>query len=93
MTLLSFLKKLHFQAINLTGNMDQRSRLGNLNRFKSGGYNILVTTEVASRGMDIPSVNYVINFDVPSNHKDYIHRVGRTARAGKAGSAFTLVSM
>ena len=59
---------------------------------QSGGRKILVATDLASRGLDIPSVNAVINYDVPSNPKDYVHRVGRTARAGKKGSAVTLVT-
>lgn len=53
---------------------------------------VLVATDVASRGLDIPSVDLVVNYDVPSNAKDYIHRVGRTARAGRAGRAVTVVS-
>ena len=52
----------------------------------------MVATDLASRGLDIPSINAVLNYDVPSNPKDYVHRVGRTARAGKTGSAITLVT-
>ncbi len=67
-------------------------RLGALNKFKAGDKKILIATDVASRGLDIPSVDAVINYDIPLNTKDYIHRVGRTARAGKAGKAITIVT-
>ncbi len=72
--------------------MSQPQRLNALNLFKSGERNIFVATDVGSRGLDIPDVEFVINFDVPQHSKDYIHRVGRTARAGKSGKALTLVT-
>jgi ATP-dependent RNA helicase DDX47/RRP3 len=87
-----FLNKLGFKAVALFGKLTQDRRLESLNKFKSKGKNILVATEVASRGLDIPSVDVVINYDVPSQSKNYIHRVGRTARAGRAGRALTLVT-
>jgi len=86
------LRMLGFQAVPLHGQLSQSSRLGALAKFKSGGRNILVATDVASRGLDIPSVDIVINYDVPTNSKDYIHRVGRTARAGRAGKSITIVT-
>ena len=63
-----------------------------LNKFKAGERSILVATDVASRGLDIPSVDFVLNYDVPANSKDYVHRVGRTARAGRSGRSLTLVT-
>lgn len=70
----------------------QHKRLAALNKFKAGDRSIMVATDVASRGLDIPSVDLVLNYDVPNNAKDYIHRVGRTARAGRAGRAVTFVT-
>ncbi|KAK0210634.1 P-loop containing nucleoside triphosphate hydrolase protein [Desarmillaria ectypa] len=86
------LRTLGFPAVPLHGKLTQSQRLGALGKFKSGGRSILVATDVASRGLDIPSVDIVINFDIPTHSKDYIHRVGRTARAGRAGKAITLVT-
>ncbi|KAF9069859.1 DEAD-domain-containing protein [Rhodocollybia butyracea] len=86
------LRTLGFPAIPLHGQLTQSQRLGALGKFKSGGQRVLVATDVASRGLDIPSVDVVINFDIPTHSKDYIHRVGRTARAGRAGKSITLVT-
>ncbi|XP_010922176.1 DEAD-box ATP-dependent RNA helicase 10 [Elaeis guineensis] len=86
------LRNLGLKAIPISGQMGQAKRLGALNKFKAGECNILICTDVASRGLDIPSVDVVINYDIPSNSKDYIHRVGRTARAGRSGLAISLVN-
>jgi len=86
------LRNLGFTAIPLYGKMSQAKRLGALNKFKSKARNILLATDVASRGLDIPHVDVVVNYDIPTHSKDYIHRVGRTARAGRYGKAITLVS-
>ncbi|KAG0239423.1 ribosomal RNA processing protein [Actinomortierella wolfii] len=86
------LRNLGFPAIPLHGQLSQEKRLGALNKFKSGNRNILIATDVASRGLDIPSVDIVLNYDLPNNSKDYIHRVGRTARAGRSGKSITLVT-
>ncbi|CAM9679917.1 unnamed protein product, partial [Chrysoparadoxa australica] len=72
--------------------MSQPKRLGALNKFKARERNILVATDVASRGLDIPGVDLVLNLDIPSHGKDYIHRVGRTARAGRAGRSVAFVT-
>ena len=86
------LRALNFQAVNINGQLSQHQRLAALNKFKAGDCSILIATDVASRGLDIPAVNVVINFDIPNNSKDYVHRVGRTARAGKTGRAITVVT-
>ncbi|KAF7838325.1 DEAD-box ATP-dependent RNA helicase 10 [Senna tora] len=86
------LRNLGLKAIPINGHMSQSKRLGALNKFKSGDCNILICTDVASRGLDIPTVDMVINYDIPTNSKDYIHRVGRTARAGRSGVAISLVN-
>ncbi|KAL9240105.1 hypothetical protein vseg_014363 [Gypsophila vaccaria] len=86
------LRNLGLRAIPINGKMTQAKRLGALNKFKAGECNILIATDVASRGLDIPLVDMVVNYDIPSNSKDYIHRVGRTARAGRSGVAISLVN-
>lgn len=86
------LSKLSYSAVALFGKLTQNKRFEALNKFKSKGRNILVATDVASRGLDIPSVDLVINYDVPQHSKNYIHRVGRTARAGRSGRAISLVT-
>ncbi|KYK54451.1 putative DEAD box protein [Drechmeria coniospora] len=86
------LRTLGFGAIPLHGQLSQSSRLGALNKFRAGTRDILVATDVAARGLDIPKVDVVLNFDLPQDSKTYIHRVGRTARAGKSGIALSLVS-
>ena len=86
------LRALGFPAVPLHGQLSQPKRLAALNKFKGGERSILIATDVASRGLDIPSVDLVINYELPANSKDYIHRVGRTARAGRSGRAVTLVT-
>lgn len=86
------LRSLGFGAVPIHGKLSQAKRLGALNKFKSKSNSILVATDVASRGLDIPHVDVVINFDIPTHSKDYIHRVGRTARAGRSGKAITFVT-
>ncbi|KAG5719153.1 ATP-dependent rRNA helicase RRP3 [Termitomyces sp. T112] len=86
------LRTLGFQAVPLHGELSQSQRLGAFNRFKSGKSNVLVATDLASRGLDVADVDVVINYDVPASSKDYIHRVGRTARAGRAGKSILIVT-
>ncbi|EER15245.1 DEAD box RNA helicase, putative [Perkinsus marinus ATCC 50983] len=86
------LRHLGHNCVCLHGKMTQTHRLGALNQFRAGTRSVLVATDVAARGLDIPSVDVVINFDVPKNPEEYIHRVGRTARAGRTGRSVTLVT-
>jgi len=86
------LRNLGFSAIPLNGKMTQPKRLAALNKFKTKSSSVLIATDVASRGLDIPHVDIVINFDLPQHSKDYIHRVGRTARAGRYGQSITFVT-
>ncbi len=75
----------------LSGDVDQRKRLRTLEAFKDGSVRILVATDVASRGLHIPDVTHVYNWDLPQDPEDYVHRIGRTARAGAFGKAISLV--
>ncbi|GMJ15028.1 RNA HELICASE10 [Hibiscus trionum] len=86
------LQNLNIRAIPISGQMTQPMRIRALNKFKSGECSVLVCTDVASRGLDIPAVDMVINYDIPQDPRIYIHRVGRTARAGKSGFAISLVN-
>lgn len=86
------LRTLGFGAIPLHGQLSQTARLGALNKFRAGTRDILVATDVAARGLDIPKVDVVLNYDLPQDSKTYIHRVGRTARAGKSGVAISMVT-
>lgn len=72
------------------GDIEQRKRFERLNAFKSGDVNVLIATDVAARGLDIPNVELVINYDAPQRVEAYVHRSGRTGRAGKTGTCITL---
>jgi ATP-dependent RNA helicase RhlB len=79
-----------YHARAITGDIDQRKRLKTMQAFKDGGLHILVATDVASRGLHIEGVSHVINYDLPQDAEDYVHRIGRTARAGASGKAISL---
>lgn len=81
-----------FTNVALHAMIKQKERLAALNKFKSNHVQILIATNVASRGLDIPIVDLVINHTIPNIPKEYIHRVGRTARAGKKGMAISLIT-
>ena len=81
-----------FPACSIHGDKTQREREQSLKSFRGGHTPVMVATDVAARGLDIPSVDVVINFDLPGHGKDYIHRVGRTARAGRSGKAIAMVT-
>ncbi|WP_439272374.1 DEAD/DEAH box helicase [Pseudochrobactrum sp. HB0163] len=81
-----------FNAGALHGDMDQRARMTMLSNFKDGNLKILVASDVAARGLDIPDVSHVFNFDVPVHAEDYVHRIGRTGRAGRSGKAFSIIT-
>lgn len=81
-----------FEAGALHGDMDQRARMAMLSAFRDGKLKLLVASDVAARGLDIPDVSHVFNFDVPIHAEDYVHRIGRTGRAGRLGKAFTIIT-
>ena len=80
-----------FNAAALHGDLDQSARTAALDSFRNGEVKLLIASDVAARGLDIPDVSHVFNFDVPHHADDYVHRIGRTGRAGKTGTAITIV--
>jgi superfamily II DNA/RNA helicase len=86
------LQRSGYSAGEIQGDMDQSSRTAELDRFKRGDINILVASDVAARGLDVKGVSHVFNFDAPWHPDDYVHRIGRTGRAGAKGRAFTLAT-
>jgi superfamily II DNA/RNA helicase len=86
------LAKHGFDAAPIHGDLDQSVRMKTLEKFRSGELKILIASDVAARGLDVPSVGHVFNFDVPIHADDYVHRIGRTGRAGRSGHAYMLAS-
>ena len=86
------LKRAGFKAGQIQGDMEQAERIRELDRFKAGEITVLVASDVAARGLDIKGVSHVFNYDVPWHPDDYVHRIGRTGRAGAKGKAFTLAT-
>jgi superfamily II DNA/RNA helicase len=86
------LQKHGFGVAALHGDMDQSARMASLEQFRKGELPLLVASDVAARGLDIPEVSHVFNFDVPHHPDDYVHRIGRTGRAGRLGTAVSIVS-
>ena len=84
------LKSHGFNAAPIHGDLAQSERMKTLDAFRDGTLHLLVASDVAARGLDIPAVSHVFNFDVPSHPEDYVHRIGRTGRAGRLGKAFTI---
>jgi superfamily II DNA/RNA helicase len=86
------LKRHGFSALALHGDMGQPERMAALDAFRKNEVTLLIASDVAARGLDIPAVSHIYNFDVPHHPDDYVHRIGRTGRAGRSGTAFTIVS-
>lgn len=86
------LTKHGFSVGALHGDMDQRSRMNALEAFRKNELTLLVASDVAARGLDIPDVSHVFNYDIPHHAEDYVHRIGRTGRAGRLGTAYTMVA-
>ena len=80
-----------FKSESIHGNKSQAQRQKALNLFKNSYVQVLVATDVAARGLDIPDVSHVINYDLPATYDDYVHRIGRTGRADKRGKALTFL--
>ncbi|EAY05511.1 Type III restriction enzyme, res subunit family protein [Trichomonas vaginalis G3] len=91
-TLYGILKKITNLITLVHGNMDANQRTAAFNKFRKGECRFLIATEIAARGVDIENINCVVNVDIPEQPESYIHRVGRTARAGRSGTAFTLLT-
>lgn len=87
------LKAHGFNAAPIHGDLEQSTRMKTLDGFRDGSLHLLVASDVAARGLDIPAVSHVFNFDVPTHPEDYVHRIGRTGRAGRQGKAFTIATM
>jgi len=85
------LAELQITCNYLRGEMDQEKRNQSLSQFKEGKVNILIATDVAARGIDVPDITHVINYDMPRSADIYVHRIGRTARGGKKGTAISLI--
>lgn len=90
-TVYKSLQRHEFSVGALHGDMDQRSRMNALDAFRKNELTLLVASDVAARGLDIPDVSHVFNYDVPHHAEDYVHRIGRTGRAGRLGAAFSIV--
>ena len=86
------LKAHGFDAAPIHGDLDQRHRMATLDGFREGTLRFLIASDVAARGLDIPAVSHVINFDLPSHAEDYVHRIGRTGRAGRQGTAISIAT-
>ena len=86
------LAKHGFDAAPIHGDLDQATRTATLEKFRAGGLQLLVASDVAARGIDVPTVSHVFNFDVPIHADDYVHRIGRTGRAGRSGVSITLAT-
>jgi ATP-dependent RNA helicase DeaD len=86
-----YLKQNGYNAVSLNGNLSQVERLNHLNLFKDGKIRVLVTTDIAARGLHIKTVDMIINYDVPTKHEFYVHRIGRTGRKDAVGYAITLI--
>ncbi|MEM9855520.1 MAG: C-terminal helicase domain-containing protein, partial [Pseudomonadota bacterium] len=84
------LKKYGYDAAAIHGDLEQSHRMKTLDGFRDGSLKLLIASDVAARGLDIPNVSHVFNFDVPSHAEDYVHRIGRTGRAGRSGTAMMI---